>query len=178
MKKFLIVLVILVLAVAAVGFLGPTEYAIAKSVKIDAEPGAVHEYVGELRKWPEWSPWEELDPSIVTTYGDKTTGVGAYQSWTGEDGGGELTFTRCDPESGIAYDMAFIMEDDKIPATSAMDYKQVDGGTEVTWTMNGDWDGAVPAIMAGWMKILSPWMIGGPFDQGLENLKARVEAKN
>ena len=176
MKKVLIVLLVLILAIVAVGFLTPTEFAIAKSITIKAEPGAVHAYVGELKQWPEWTPWLESDPTIETTLGEKTTGVGAHQSWTGKEGGGELTFTKCDPDQGIAYDMAFIMEEERILATSTMAYKPAEGGTEVTWSMNGDWKGAAPPIMAGWMKIMSPWMIGPEFDKGLEKLKAKVEA--
>ena len=176
MKKVLIVLVLLVAVVALVGIATPTDYDIGTSLVINATPEQVHAYVGHLEKWPEWAPWEEEDPTIVTTLGDKTTGVGASQSWTSKDGDGELTLTKCDPATGIAYEMAFIMEGERFPSTSAMTYKAVDGGTEVTWTMQGDWKGAMPPIVDAWMKIFTPMMIGGMFDQGLQNLKGLVEA--
>lgn len=177
MKKFLVFVLVLLAAAVAVGLLSSPEYDIESSVVIDASPQAVHAYVGELTRWPEWAPWHEADPSIKVSYGATTTGVGASQSWTSDDGNGDLTFTRCDPATGIAYDMAFIMEGGRIPSQNAMTYSAVDGGTRVTWSMAGTWKGAIPPVLDGWMKLLSPWMIGGMFDQGLAKLKTVVEAK-
>ena len=37
--------------------------------------------VGDLTQWPEWTPWQEMDPKMQTTFGEQTTGVGAHQSW-------------------------------------------------------------------------------------------------
>ncbi|MHC5210669.1 MAG: SRPBCC family protein [Planctomycetota bacterium] len=177
MKKFVMGLLVLLLILVAIGLIAPKDYAVERSVTIAATSEAVHAFVGDLTKWPEWTPWIEDDPSIETTYGAQSTGVGASQSWTGEDGAGELTFTKCDPTEGIAYDMAFIMEDTRVPAKSSMTYHSVDGGhTEVVWTIEGSWKGAVPPVLDGWMKILSPWMIGGGFDRGLTKLKSKVEA--
>jgi hypothetical protein len=176
-KKLLIGLLALVVILAAIGLIAPKDYQVERSVTIQAPAAEVHAWVGELTKWPEWVPWEEDDPTLETTYGEQTTGVGAHQTWTGKDGDGELTFTKCDPEQGIAYEMAFIMEDKRVPATSAMTYRSAEGGgTEVIWTMEGSWKGAVPPVMDGWMKILSPWMLGSAFDRGLTKLKGRVEA--
>ena len=179
MKKLLVVLIVLVVVLGAIGYMTPKDYHIAKSITIDAPPSAVHAYVGDLRRWPEWAPWNEQDPTIRTTYGEQTAGIGAHQSWTSEEGDGELTLTMSDPAKGIAYDMAFIKEDSRVPATSAMTYEpSADGGTVVTWSMEGTWDGVVAPVVDGWMKILSPMMIGGMFDDGLANLKSKVEASS
>jgi len=175
MKKLLVGLAGFVVVVVVVGLVTPPDFVVAKEVTIDAEPAAVHAYVGELKKWDEWSPWLEQDPTIKTTFGEQTTGVGASQSWTGKESDGELTFTKCDPETGIAYDMNFIMDENKIPSSAVMSYSVEDGKTKVTWSMNGTWKGAMPPVMDGWMKILSPWMIGSSFDKGLTKLKAKVE---
>lgn len=176
MKKLLVGLVVLLVAAAAIGFVTPKDYDVARSVTIDAPRAAVHAYVGHLDQWDEWTPWQEDDPTVETTVGDQATGVGASQTWTSADGAGELTFTMCDPNEGIACDMTFIMEEQRIPAQSAILYETVEGGTRVTWSMQGTWDGAMPPVIDGWMKILSPMMLGGMFDRGLANLKAKVEA--
>lgn len=176
MKKFLTIVLVLLLIMVGVGLASPTDYAVDSSVVINATPAAIHAYVGDLQRWSEWSPWEAADDSIVKTLGDKTTGVGASQSWTSEEGDGELTLTTCDVENGIAYDMVFIHDGTRSPATSAMTYRIVDGGTEVTWSMEGDWEGVVPPVADGWMQILTPVMIGGMFDDGLGKLQEVVEA--
>jgi hypothetical protein len=175
-KKFLMIVLVLVIALVGVGLASSTDYSVESSMLIDAPASEIHAYLGELRKWPEWSPWDEADASIVTTFGDKTTGVGAFQSWTSDDGDGELTLTTCDVDTGVAYDMVFINGDERTPASAVLAYRAVDGGTEVTWSMEGDWKGVVPPVMDGWMQILTPVMIGGMFDDGLAKLKVVVEA--
>jgi len=176
--KILIGLLVVLAIIAGVGLMLPTEFAVAKTVTIDAEPAQIHEYVGELKKWEEWTPWQEDDPTMVTTLGDKTAGIGAHQTWTGKDGDGELTFTKSDPTTGIAYDMAFILDEEKHPSTSAMTYKKVDGGTEVTWSMEGDAGSMMPPILGGYItKFAMVGSIEGMFDRGLSKLKEKVEAK-
>ncbi|MFG0315656.1 MAG: SRPBCC family protein [Planctomycetota bacterium JB042] len=175
--KILIGIVVVLVVLAGIGFVLPTEYAVAKSVTIDAPPAKVHEHVGDLKKWEEFMPWTEDDPSLVTTFGEKTTGVGAHQTWTGKDGDGELTITKSDPQSGIAYDMAFVFEERRAPSKSAITYETVDGGTKVTWTMEGDIADMMPPVMAGYMGLMMEGSIGEMFDRGLTKLKEKVEAK-
>lgn len=176
MKKFLVFLVVLAVAFVAVGMLVPSDYTMERAIEIQAPPERVHEFVGHLDKWPEWTPWAEEDPELVVTVGPISTGVGATQSWSGKDGDGDLVFTKCDPALGVAFDMAFVMEGDRFPATSEMRYSGSGTQTTVTWTMEGDWKGSVPAPIAGWMKIFTPLMMGGMFDSGLSKLKDVAEA--
>jgi hypothetical protein len=181
MKKLLLVLgggaALLLVLFLVVGLILPTDYSVSESVEIDATAAEVHVFVGELRKWPEWAPWEENDPTIVTTYGPTTTGVGASQSWTSEtEGAGELTLTKCDPATGIAYDMAFIVGETRSPARADMSYAASGAGTTVTWSMEGDMSEMLPPVLDGYMTLLMPEMIGEMFRQGLDKLKVVVEA--
>lgn len=80
LKTAAVMLVVLIVAVAAVGLFLPTKYAVERSVIIDAAREKIHGYVGNLRKWDEWAPWKVEDPSIVTMLGEKASGVGASQS--------------------------------------------------------------------------------------------------
>ena len=174
--KILVGVLAVLLVLAGVGFVLPTDFAVAKSVTIDAEPAQVHAWVGDLQKWPEWGPWHEDDPTMVTTLGDKTVGVGANQSWTGKDGDGELTLTESDPATGIAYDMAFIMDGERYPSSAVMSYEKVDGGTQVTWSMEGDVGGMMPPVIAGYMNtFMMKGSIGDMFERGLAALKGKVE---
>jgi hypothetical protein len=179
MKKFLIgclaVIVFLVLALVVVGFLLPTEYEIEERVTIQADAAKIHALVGDLQRWPEWSPWEEMDPSIVTTLGEKTTGVGASQTWTADSGDGELTFTACDPATGVEYDMAFIMGDTRAPATGALKYAPAGDGTEVVWTMQGDVSDYMPPVIGGYMNVFMKLSISAMYQEGLTKLKAKAE---
>lgn len=182
MKKLLIVLLVLVGAVVAAGHVMSPDMNLSRTVVIKAPVAKVHEYIGDLKNWPAWEPWTDPeaggDPTIKVTYGPATSGVGAHQSWTGKDGEGELTFTKSDSNEGITYDMAFIQGESKLPSQGKLTYKPVDGGVEVTWSMDAKMDmaccgGAIKygPIMAALMK----GSIGDMFQFGLDKLKKKAE---
>ena len=183
MKKLIVIVLVLLGLVVAAGQVMSPECKLSKSIVIKAPMAKVHEYVGDLKNWPTWEPWTDKeaggDPTIKTTYGATTAGVGAHQSWTGKDGDGELTFTKSDPATGIAYDMAFIQGDTKIPSKGWLTYKAVDGGTEVTWGMDGNFDMSCLGGAIKWGRLMLPMMKGGiedMFDFGLAKLKKVSEA--
>jgi len=171
-----IILGLLVVLLIA-GLLTPSRYSIARSETIASPPSAIHKYVGHLDRWQDWMPWEQDDPSIITSRGEQTTGVGAKQSWTSKKAGdGEVEFTACDERTGVAYDLTFIAKDKRIPAEASIRYAPVEGGTEVTWTMDGDVAGMIPLMLRGLMKPLMVSMMGKNCARGLASLKDRVEA--
>lgn len=176
LTRVLAALILLVAAITVAGSLMPTTYRIERVATINAAPAAIHAHVADLQKWPAWAPWEEEDPSIVTTYGEKTVGVGASQTWTSDQGNGELTLTKADPMTGIAYEMAFIMDGRRAPADCAMTYAEAGGSTTVTWTMEGDVADFMPRALAGLMTPLMDAQISDMFDRGLQSLKGRVES--
>ena len=171
-KKILIALFVIVVLVVIVGLFLPTRYEVSRSITIDAPRGKIHVLVGDLRRWDDWTPWKKHDPSLVVTLGEKTTGEGASQSWKGESGDGELTFTKCTASSGVEYDMSF--DEGRMKATGAVLYEEREDGTVVTWRLQGDLD-SLPPVMAGYFAALAPAMVGGQFDEGLQALKAEVE---
>ena len=155
----------------------PSRYSIAHKTTIAAPPRAVHALVGHLDQWPRWMPWEKEDPSVITKIGDKNTGVGAAQSWTSaKSGDGEVEFTECDENTGIAYDMNFIMKGKSAPAKASIRYAPAGDGTEVTWAMAGDLASMMPPVLRGLMKPVMCAAVGKNFQRGLEGLKQEVEA--
>ena len=183
MKKLLVVVLVLIALVVIAGQVMSPEVKLSRSVVIKAPTAKVHEYVGDLKNWPAWEPWTDKeaggDPDIKTTLSPTTTGVGAHQTWTGKDGDGELTFTKSDPNSGIAYDMVLIKGDMRVPSKGVITYKAVEGGTEVTWSMDGNFDMSCLGGLIKWGRIMAPMMkgeIGKMFDFGLAKLKKISEA--
>ncbi len=167
-KWFAIVLGVLLLAFIITGFLLPSSYALERSVLIKASPEQIHQLVGDLQRWPEWAPWEEMDPSVETTYGPTTTGVGASQTWTSNSGGGELTVTKSDPLNGIEYNMSF----GALSCDGVVRYEVMPTGTQVTWGMSGEMDN----FIGRYMGLLMNSMVGPPFEAGLAKLKTAAEA--
>ncbi|MFT4540204.1 MAG: hypothetical protein ACI841_003212 [Planctomycetota bacterium] len=173
MNKGIIALLALLVVITILGFTLPTEFDIERKVQINAPKEKIHALVGELKQWDEFMPWKDDDPTMEVTFGDKTTGVGAMQKWTGKDGDGELTFTRCDPATGIAYKMFFINGEERMPSTASMNYTEKNGGVEVSWVMSGNLD---MAFGGGFIKMLMTSSINDMFDTGLGRLKEKAEA--
>lgn len=171
LKKLLITLLALIGVLVVAGLFLPTELAIAREITIDADPKKVDAYVSDLERWGDWMAWKEDDPSIVVSYGDKTKGLGATQSWTGMEGEstGTVTVTKAD-DTGIAYDMTI----DTMPSKSEIQYEVVDGKTKVIWKMDSDFD--VP-IVGGYFRMMFKGSLEDWFDRGLAKLKKQVEQK-
>ncbi|HET7787850.1 MAG TPA: SRPBCC family protein [Myxococcales bacterium] len=70
-----------------------------RSVSVAAPPAVVLALISDLRRWPEWSPRERLDPGVQRTYGGPPSGLGSSYYWTGDDrmGEGRLTVTDLTP---------------------------------------------------------------------------------
>ncbi len=170
LKRILTALIIGIVLLFLISLILPKTFHVERSILIDASAADVHAYVGDLEKWEAWTPWVEADPTIVIEYGPITSGVGASQSWTGDSGGGELTFTRCDVVTGVGYDMSF--DEGKYPSTGELTYAAEGTGTTVTWVMDGESSG----VVGRWFGLFMGPMVGPMFDQGLEKLKTVVEA--
>lgn len=173
LKKIVVGLLVLVAVLIGVGALLGKDFRVERRVKIQSDLARVHEMCGELKSWAQWEPWREDDPTIVVTLGAATTGVGAHQSWSGDSGKGELTFTRCDPQAGITYDMVFIEGERRSPSVALMNYRQLEAGAvEVVWVIEGNVD--MPVI-GGYLALMFDPMIGPLFEKGLAKLKKVCE---
>ena len=172
-KKILYFLIILIAIFIVIGLFLPKEYIVSRSIVIDSDPEKIHKFVGDLKNWELWSPWIESDPSLEVKLGDKTTGVGASQSWKGEDGSGSLTFVKSDPERGVQYDLDF--NDGQYKCVASFDYEDQGDSTKVTWNMQGSMD--MP-IIGGYLASKLDSLVGTEFQKGLEKLKKVVESKN
>lgn len=161
---------VMFVAVLAVGYFLPKEFVVTREVTVDASEEELYELIGDLKRWPEWGPWKDADPSVEVTLGDKTSGVGASQSWTDKDGNGRLVFTEVDEARGVTFDLFF--NDDAFANVSSITYAESGLGVRVTWEMKG----SVPvAIAGGYFAFFMPDMIGPLFDDGLAKLKAAAE---
>ena len=135
MDVVLIVLGSIIGLFVLVGLILPTSYSLSAQTTIKAPRARVHALLEDLEQWEHWEPWREKDPTIQITRG-QTTGAGAHQSWTDKSGGGELTYTRSDPDYGIDYDLLFAK---KYACKASITHEQAtDGTARVTWSMSGD----------------------------------------
>jgi polyketide cyclase/dehydrase/lipid transport protein len=72
-----------------------------RAVSVAAPPAVVLALISDLRRWPEWSPRERLDPGARRTYGGPPTGLGSSYYWTGDGRMGEGRLTVTDLSSSM-----------------------------------------------------------------------------
>lgn len=172
--KYLVLLLLAVIIGGAVyAYMQPSEYDISRSKVIKAPIADVFSTVNDLRTWEEWGPWHDEDSTIVVTYGDNTIGVGANHSWTGKDGPGNMKTVNVVANKIIEQKMQF---SDYDPSDVIWKFKEVEGGTEVTWHIK---EGDAPfmfkifaALSGGWDNMLGPMQA-----QGLGNLDKVIQKR-
>lgn len=178
-KKLLIgtvaTLVIVLGVAAAVVALQPAEFRIERTGTINAPAEVVFAQVNDFHNWDAWSPWAKLDPNATNTFEGPSAGKGAVFAWSGKDkvGEGRMTITESRPHELIRINLAF-----KRPFESActveFTFQSAGGQTNVTWVMHGQNDFMGKAVG---LCMNMDQCVGGDFEKGLANLKARAEAK-
>lgn len=168
-KRGLLILVLLMIALVAIAYALPSHYRVARSIEIDAPPSEVYPLVAEPRAWKRWSSWNQRDPAMTIVYAGPPAGAGAQWTWHSKsEGNGEMTFTAVDPDRRIDYDLVF--PDYNSSAKGVITFEPTSPTTtRVTWTNEGDL-GNHP--MMRWMGLAMDRMVGNDFATGLANLKA------
>jgi uncharacterized protein YndB with AHSA1/START domain len=151
----------------------PSTYPVTRTASIAAPPAVLFAAVNDFHNWPEWSPWQKIDPAMRRAYEGPGAGVGSVFKWSGNDkaGAGEMAIAESVPDQKIAIQLAFTKP--YVPA-SVIDFRfRPEGaGTNVTWPMTGENNFALKAISLfyGMDKLVGP-----DFERGLAQRKTLAE---
>jgi len=173
LKRILIVLAILLLVVAAIGLMLPSQVHVERSTTIDRPQEIVFDYVNHIQNWNSWSPWYELDTTASFTLSGPPTGEGAKLNWVSTNknvGTGTMTFTEVVAPSKIVQELNFMEEG---VAVGTYMFESDGNGTKLTWSFEFD-TGFNPLL-----RIIGKFMdgmVGKDFERGLKNLKTLLEA--
>ena len=67
----------------------PSTYSVTRSADIAATPQSLRVLVNDFHNWKEWSPWEQLDPNMSTSYSGAPLGAGSVYEWSGNRKAGQ-----------------------------------------------------------------------------------------
>ena len=174
LKKIALTLGAVVVLAAVVIALQPSEFAIERSVSIEAPARLVYGHIASVRAMDVWSPWSKMDPQLQTVYDGPDSGVGARSSWEGPQmGKGRVTVTATAPDREIEMKLEMLAP---MAATNRVLFTLSPSGetTAVTWRMEGA-NGFVGKAMSLVMNMET--MVGDEFARGLGSLKTLVEAE-
>src|SRR5262245_32205293 len=102
-KKIALALALILAVFAGYVATRPADFRVTRTRTVKAPPAVVHGYVSDFHKWPEWSPWEKLDPAMKRDLSGESSGPGAQYSWSGNDqvGEGRMTITDSRPPESV-----------------------------------------------------------------------------
>lgn len=163
-----------VVVLAVVISLRPSDFHVERSLAMSAPPARVFEEVNNLHQWEAWSPWAKRDPNMKKSYEGPEAGAGAVYRWDGnaEVGAGNVTIAESQPDERIGIRLVMVRPfacDNAVEFT----FKPQGDQTVVTWGMDGKYN-FITKAMGLFMSM--DRMIGGDFEQGLTSLKTIVES--
>ena len=162
----------LALLAVGVGLFLPSDFAVERSIVVDAPAERVFNLVVDPREWKKWTVWNQRDPNMQITYSGPPFGQGARWSWkSASEGSGSMTFVRVVPIERLAYELA--LADFGMKSEGELFLVPAGKGTRVTWTSRGS-VGRNP--LKRYFAVAMDRMIGPDFEGGLANLKRVAEA--
>ena len=169
----LVVLAVLVAAVLIAAAMRPPTFRVERSTVIAAPPERVYPFINDFHRWPAWSPWEKMDPSMQRTYSGADQGKGTVYGWEGNKkvGQGRMEITDTVPSSKVVIKLDFL-KPFEAHNTTEFTLSPQGGATKVNWAMHGPhpFFFRLMAMLCNMDK-----MVGKDFEAGLANMKAAVE---
>lgn len=175
MLWILVIIVLLAFGAAfALAARKPDKFNIERSIVIDAPADKIFPLIDDFRRWPAWSPWETIDPTMTRHYSGAASGLGAVYAWAGKGkaGTGRMEIVQSSPSAKIAIKLDFSKPFDAHNSTEFLLQPQ-SGATRVTWSIYGPQRFFEKVIG---LFISPDRMVGGQFDKGLAKLKSISEA--
>jgi hypothetical protein len=172
LKKILFVVLGLVVAIVILAMVVPKNYLVTRSVVINAPQQQVMDEIRYFRNFTQWSPWSKLDPNMITEIKGNDGSVGAIYSWQGNEDvgkGSEEIISLAADSIGIKL---MFMEPWESESDNYFTVHPKGTGTEVVWGMKGE--NPIPFNLMSLFMSMDK-MIGKDFEEGLQNLKSRLE---
>ena len=109
LKKILLIAGVLLVVLIVVSQFLPSTFHVERSAVIAAKAEAIHPWINNLKKWPEWTAWTVAkDPSLIFAYEGPEEGVGAISKWEGKKmGQGQMKVVESDAAKGLKCDLSF-----------------------------------------------------------------------
>jgi len=167
------VLVALVVALLVYAATKPDTFRVQRSASINAPPEKIFALIEDYHRWPAWSPYEKLDPTMQRTYSGAARGAGAVYEWEGNKkaGQGRMEITNVTPPSQITINLDFVRP---FQAHNIVVFRLNPTGASahITWAMHGP----LPYVAKVMHMVFNmDRMVGKDFETGLANLKAIAE---
>jgi uncharacterized protein YndB with AHSA1/START domain len=146
----------------------------SRSIHVLAPPEKIFPLIDDPRAMNEWNPFVKADPNIKISYSGPPNGVGAANDFDGDSrvGAGRAEIIESASPSKVV--LALRM-DRPMKCQNRVEFTIAprENGSDVTWEMSGThpFVGKLFSVFVNTEK-----MVGGTFERGLADLKAKAEA--
>jgi len=174
LKPILIGLAALIVLIILIGLFLPSAAHVERSTSIAASPETVFGLVNNLRRFNEWSPWYEIDPSTEFNYSGPEQGVGARLQWasnSAELGSGAQEIVASEPLSRVRTRLEF---EDESNAHAELRLTPENSATHVSWAFDVDFGFN---LLGRYFGLFLDGILGPYYEKGLVNLKVVAEAE-
>ena len=174
LKRLVITLIFIIVLLVAIAYVLPREVSTERTVVIEAPAAEIFPHINSLKANEAWSPWLHRDPNAVLVYEGPEAGVGSKLTWASDNrnvGNGSNIITASEPDRRVDTAMDF---GDMGTAVAWITLDPASEGTEVTWGFSTDM-GMNP--VSRWMGLMMDNWVGADYQDGLNRLKALVEAQ-
>src|SRR5688572_26686365 len=103
LKKIALGLLAVIALLLVVVATRPSEFRVERSATMAATPEVVFSLLEDFHAWPQWSPWEKLDPDMERRHSGAPKGTGAQYEWSGNEdvGSGSMTIQATTPPEQV-----------------------------------------------------------------------------
>jgi hypothetical protein len=128
-------------------------------------------FIGELKRWSEWTIWAARDPNMKTEFSEPAWGVGSTFQWESFwHGDGRIQVTQFSKDGTMSYDLT--------PGSFEISHWQIRlipaprQGSTVVWTVEGDYpENKFLRLLAYFWN----WRLEGDIEKSLDRLKKHAE---
>ncbi len=176
--KILKTLLLVVIGLVVIGLIAAlfvdNKYVVERSITINQPKAMVFEYLKSLKSQNDWSAWGKRDPNMKIEFTGTDGTVGFTSKWKGNKdvGEGEQEIKNIVEGERIENELRFLTPWKTVTQAVFTTEAVNENTTTVTWQLQGTmpypWNlGNLFGNMDG--------MIGNDFEEGLSNLKAKLE---
>jgi uncharacterized protein YndB with AHSA1/START domain len=169
----LVVLAVIIAALLIYAATRPKTFTVQRMATIQAPAQRVFPLINDFHNWPQWSPWEKLDPAMKKSIGGAPSGKGAVYEWEGNSKAGKGRMEILDSNAPSRIDIKLDFEK-PFRSNNRTEFVLTpqNNATQVMWTMTGP-SAFMMRLMGVFMNM--DRMIGKDFEAGLATIKTLAE---
>lgn len=167
--KFLFVLLFLTILLSLAGVLLPSSVRIEKDIWVRTSPDIVFSQISDISQWKKWLPWVQDTAGTSYQFSDKTNGVGATVTWSGEATGiGVISIEKAILDQSVACKINY---DTLLRAASRFELASAGVGTRIKWDYSID----NLSYVNRYFMALTKHQVATSLEVGLQQLKEVAE---